>query len=70
MLISVVLPAPFGPMMDRISPGDRLRFTSSLATRPENRLVMPCTCRRAAHAGPLEDLAKIRSMAPATPPRK
>src|SRR5437762_11783103 len=40
-LISVVLPAPFGPMTAWISPGATDRDTSPVATRPPKRLVSP-----------------------------
>jgi len=41
MFISVVLPLPFSPSRDRISPSYRSRFTSLLAmTLLPNRLVM------------------------------
>ena len=38
---SVVLPAPFGPMMPRISPSWSSIVTSSTAVIPAKRLVMP-----------------------------
>src|SRR5947209_14502855 len=39
--ISVVLPAPFGPMMACSSPSVTARFTSSDAVTPPKRLVSP-----------------------------
>src|SRR5215212_1237114 len=39
--ISVVLPAPFGPMMACNSPSDTVRLTSSDAATPPKRLVSP-----------------------------
>ena len=38
-LISVVLPAPFGPITPRISPRCSIKLTSSTATRPAKRRV-------------------------------
>ena len=40
---SVVFPAPFGPMSPTTSPGVTVNETSSTATTPPNRTVMPCT---------------------------
>ena len=37
-LNSVVLPAPFGPMIKRRSPGATLRLTSAVTRRPPNAL--------------------------------
>src|SRR2546428_1961538 len=42
----VVLPAPFGPIMAKISPCSTLRSTPSTATSPPNRLVSPRVSRR------------------------
>src|SRR5947209_3386198 len=39
--MSVVLPAPFGPMMACSSPSGTARVTSSEAVMPPNRLVSP-----------------------------
>ena len=38
-LNAVVLPAPFGPIIERISPRSRLKLTSETASSPPNRLV-------------------------------
>ncbi len=42
--MSVVLPAPFGPIKPRISPGSTLIDTSSRATTPPNRPLRLRTC--------------------------
>ena len=42
MFISVVLPLPFSPSSDRISPRHTSRLTSWLATTEPNRFVMAC----------------------------
>ena len=42
-LKSVVLPAPFGPMMPRISPARTSKLTSDSAWRPRNALEIPRT---------------------------
>src|SRR6266853_1452897 len=47
-LKSVVLPAPFGPMMPRISPARTSKLTSNRAWRPRNALEIPRTSRTAA----------------------
>src|ERR1019366_8344900 len=44
-LNSVVLPAPFGPITARISPGETSKLTSSTAARPPNRLDRSRTAR-------------------------
>src|SRR5262249_8360170 len=49
-LTRVVLPAPFGPMRPRISPGWIARSTPPVATSPPKRLVSPCGCSSAAPA--------------------
>src|SRR5919106_6926024 len=41
MPMKVVLPAPFGPMMQRSSPLSSVKSTPSLARRPSKRLVRP-----------------------------
>src|SRR5882672_1481596 len=41
MLSSEVLPAPFGPMIDRISPRRTMTETSSTARTPPNRFDTP-----------------------------
>src|SRR5712691_1367911 len=46
-LISVVLPAPFGPMMAWVSPSRTSRLTSSLASSAQKLFVRPRTSRRA-----------------------
>ena len=43
MLMKVVLPAPFGPMTERISPRASEKSMSALATRPWKRLPSPST---------------------------
>jgi hypothetical protein len=43
--ISVVLPAPLGPMRNRRSPGSTDRSTASTATKPSNETVSPETSR-------------------------
>src|SRR5262245_12792784 len=43
MLRSEVLPAPFGPMTERISPWRTSRLTSSTAVTPPNCLATPAT---------------------------
>ena len=40
-LKSVLLPAPLGPMMERISPASAEKLTSLTAVRPPKRLVSP-----------------------------
>jgi len=40
-LRSVVLPAPLGPMMPRISPSRQLKLMPSRAATPPKRLVTP-----------------------------
>ena len=42
-LNSVVLPAPFGPMIRRRSPGITVSETSRVAGRPPKRLLRPVT---------------------------
>src|SRR5439155_773717 len=42
-LSSVVLPAPLGPMIARISPGAMARLTGLTATRAPNRTLTPST---------------------------
>src|SRR3984893_9176823 len=55
---SVVLPAPLGPMMPRISPGAARRLTSFTAVRPPKRLVTASSSSIASHrAQPLPDPA-------------
>src|SRR4029077_5345005 len=57
-LKSVVLPAPLGPMMPRISPGAARRLTSFTAVRPPKRLVTASSSSIASHrAQPLPDPA-------------
>src|SRR5437879_6307887 len=57
-LKSVVLPAPLGPMMPRISPGAARRLTSLTAVRPPKRLVTASSSSIAPHrAQPLPDPA-------------
>src|SRR5579862_8976813 len=46
-LNAVVLPAPFGPIIDRISPLSRLKLTLDTARRPPNRLVTLLSSRNA-----------------------
>ncbi len=43
--ISVVLPAPFGPMRNRRSPGSTDRFTESTATNPSKETVRSVSSR-------------------------
>jgi hypothetical protein len=45
MFISVVLPAPFSPSKAWISPPETSTVTSSFATTPGNRFVMPFSSR-------------------------
>src|SRR4051794_27784671 len=60
-LKSVVLPAPFGPMMSRRSPGSTLRSMSLVTRRPPNALrsalmvsaLMACAPRRRPAVAPL-----------------
>ena len=42
-LNSVVLPAPFGPMISRRSPGSTFRLTLAVTRRPPNDLLKPLT---------------------------
>src|SRR5512144_2260773 len=57
-LNSVVLPAPLGPMMPRISPGAARRLTSLTAVSPPKRLVTASSSSIASHrAQPLPDPA-------------
>src|SRR5678816_240429 len=57
-LKSVVLPAPLGPMMPRISPGAARRLTSFTAVSPPKRLVTASSSSIASHrAQPLPDPA-------------
>src|SRR5262249_24562245 len=44
-LISVVFPAPLGPMMAWVSPASTLRSTAWVATSPPNDLTRPGTAR-------------------------
>src|SRR6476661_8772191 len=54
----VVLPAPLGPMMPRISPGAARRLTSFTAVSPPKRLVTASSSSIASHrAQPLPDPA-------------
>src|ERR1700681_2958025 len=46
-LNAVVLPAPLGPIIDRISPLSRLKLTLETARRPPNRLVTLSSSRSA-----------------------
>src|SRR6266545_6319665 len=46
MFMRVVLPAPFSPRSARISPSSTSRSTSSLATTPGKRLVIPLNSSR------------------------
>src|SRR5690606_11456828 len=46
-LNTVVLPAPLGPMMLKISPSWTTKSTSSTARRPPNSMVSPLTSSRA-----------------------
>ncbi len=50
----VLLPAPFGPMIDRISPAAAVKLTSLTATSPPNDFVTPSTASRltGASSGP------------------
>src|SRR5581483_9281868 len=45
MLMNVVLPAPFGPIRQRISPASREKSMLSLATSPRKRLLSPSVRR-------------------------
>src|SRR5713226_5159990 len=45
-LSSVVLPAPFGPMIPRTSPSSTLKLTPASALTPPKRLLRSCTARR------------------------
>src|SRR5947209_8009600 len=45
-LKTVVLPAPFGPMTEKICPGWTARSTPLTAVTPPNRIVRPLTLRR------------------------
>src|SRR5512144_293647 len=57
-LKSVVLPAPLGPMMPRISPGAARKLTSLTAVRPPKRLVTASSSSIASHrAQPLPEEA-------------
>ena len=47
-LKTVVLPAPFGPMMPRVSPDTQAMSTSSRARRPPKDFDNPSISRRAA----------------------
>src|SRR5689334_19707042 len=49
----VVLPAPFGPMMPKISRSFTSKVTSRTAARPPKNFVSPSTCS----SGPLLDAA-------------
>src|SRR5881296_1183056 len=49
--ISVVLPAPFGPMIASVSPSATSRSTPSVATRPPKRLVSPRTASSVSATG-------------------
>jgi hypothetical protein len=51
-LISVVLPAPLGPLTPGTSPAGRLNEMSSNTRRPPNRLVMASACSAGAAARP------------------
>ena len=56
--ISVVLPAPFGPMMACSSPAATSSATSSEATTPPKRLVRPSICeQRVSHGAPRDQHA-------------
>ena len=48
-LNSVDLPAPFGPITERISRSRTENDTSLTATSPPKRFVRPATCRRSVH---------------------
>ena len=50
MLNKVVLPAPFGPITAKISPGFTSRLTPSTASKPRKRLVTPSTLSKAVMA--------------------
>src|SRR5689334_9520749 len=49
--MSVVLPAPLGPMMASVSPCATSRSTPSVATRPPNRLRSPRTASSGSATG-------------------
>src|SRR5690349_9442355 len=53
--ISVVLPAPLGPITAWISPGARDSETSPVATRPPKRLVRPAVSSSASATAPPRD---------------
>src|SRR5687768_12778157 len=60
-LKQVLLPAPLGPMMDRISPADTEKLTLFTAVRPPNRRVRALTSSciaSAASGGPAPDDAE------------
>src|SRR5262245_12151991 len=61
--ISVVLPAPLGPMMASVSPSPTSRSTPSVATRPPKRLRKPRTSSSPSL------MARARQQAPEAPSR-
>src|SRR4029453_6926354 len=54
-LKKVVLPAPFGPMIEAMCPSSSSKFTSLRAVRPPNRLVIP----RASRSGATSDVLEL-----------
>src|SRR5215212_885768 len=52
VLIKVVLPAPFGPIIQWTSPASSRKSMSSLATSPRKRFVRPCVLMSSATTQP------------------
>jgi hypothetical protein len=62
----VVLPAPLGPMMPRISPARASKLTSASACRPRNALPTPRTSSSTA-ADPVETVAGVGATTSSAP---
>src|SRR5581483_12323330 len=70
MLKKVVLPAPFGPMIETIECGSTKKETLLTATRPPNSLYTSAACSRAAvTSGRASDRTSVCTLMP-TGPRK
>src|SRR5215468_798029 len=64
-LKKVVLPAPFGPMIDAIRPSSSVKSTLSSAVRPPKRFEMPRASRRTAMSVGLAGAVGELALAPA-----
>src|ERR1700722_9372195 len=61
MLTIELFPAPFGPMIARISPGATERSTSNRAVTPPNDSVTPCSLRATAWSLLFASVARPRA---------